>query len=78
MNEKLILTDIDGVFLRWDTAFTKWMSSKKFKVAVPDVYTLLNPLIIGSKWILSIKVYFLFLNFKLISEPSIFLIICGV
>ena len=39
MNEKLILTDIDGVFLRWDTAFTKWMSSKKFKVAVPDVYS---------------------------------------
>ena len=39
MNEKLILTDIDGVFLRWDTAFTRWMASKKFKVEVPDVYS---------------------------------------
>tara|TARA_B110000240_G_C13217228_1_gene332995 strand:+ start:16 stop:594 length:579 start_codon:yes stop_codon:yes gene_type:complete len=31
MNEKLILTDIDGVFLRWDTAFTKWMDQQGYQ-----------------------------------------------
>ena len=42
MNKDLILTDVDGVLLDWETAFHDWMESKQFKrlsVGTYDMHT---------------------------------------
>ncbi len=33
-----ILTDVDGVLLEWEPAFTKWMNSKGYEVQTEGVY----------------------------------------
>ena len=33
-----ILTDVDGVLLEWEPAFTKWMNSKGYEVKTEGVY----------------------------------------
>lgn len=37
-NEKIILTDCDGVMLDWEKAFHEWMTSKGHSVKVPSIY----------------------------------------
>ena len=38
INEKVILTDADGVLLDWQYGFNSWMSSRGYEIVVPDVY----------------------------------------
>lgn len=38
MNEKVIITDVDGVLLDWLHGFTKWMGDKGYKPVNPDQY----------------------------------------
>lgn len=38
MNEKIILTDCDGVLLDWETTFYNWMDSKGYTKKVNGVY----------------------------------------
>lgn len=38
MNEKIILTDCDGVLLEWETSFEEWMSSHGYEVKNRNVY----------------------------------------
>ena len=33
-----ILTDVDGVLLKWEPAFSSWMASKGYTVKTPNVY----------------------------------------
>ncbi len=33
-----ILTDVDGVLLEWEPAFTSWMASKGYTIKTPNVY----------------------------------------
>ena len=35
---KTILTDVDGVLLFWEPAFTKWMAAKGHTVKIPHMY----------------------------------------
>ena len=38
MNNKVILTDIDGVCLDWEQDFNKWMTAKGHTLIEPDAY----------------------------------------
>ena len=33
-----ILTDVDGVLLEWEPAFSSWMASKGYTAKTPNVY----------------------------------------
>ena len=35
---KKILTDVDGVLVNWEDAFTSWMSKRNYSVVEPEVY----------------------------------------
>ena len=35
---KKILTDVDGVLVNWEDAFTSWMSKRNYSVVQPEVY----------------------------------------
>ena len=37
-HEKKILTDVDGVLVNWEDAFTSWMSKRNYSVVQPKVY----------------------------------------
>ena len=37
-HEKKILTDVDGVLVNWEDAFTSWMSKRNYYVVQPKVY----------------------------------------
>lgn len=39
MNEKVILTDCDGVLLDWEYAFDRWMARHGYRIQKPDTYS---------------------------------------
>ena len=38
MNEKVIITDVDGVLLDWFHSFNRWMDKRGHKIVEPDAY----------------------------------------
>ena len=42
MNNKLILTDCDGVLLDWEYAFNVWMNDRGYELTGPNLYLIAN------------------------------------